>query len=636
MTEGTPKSTIPLVALFSLDVLTAAAFGIAAFALFLARTDSSGLVVVSHTLSVAALALTLVHRYFSGKKPLYWSHFDFWVFLFFAWIALTVATSEIPWISYRGLTVAADGLIGFCLGRLLFFRRLRTFGLTMIALSAAILVTSIAGSGGVGALIAENASYYGRCARTAVFLGAFFLLAQLVLTLRKPANIVFAGWIVVVVAAVALWAINLFLFWLDVAASYRSLIWLHEPALIGHVLRRIVSAFPIFGAGWATLESVFPAYALTPAIILSHQVPSFARLIPEIGTVGALLLIVAWLRVPWFTLRHWSLFPNRRLRMAVLVFLTLVLVLFVRMWTSKEFYERWVWVVAWTVYGTFVSLVAVRDPLRIFYEHEAANASATAGGRRQSLWADIVHSALRPESTPATRESQPLSRFAMFLGLLAIGTFAVAVWIAQCLPYAAAFLVHKGAKKAAEKDAGGIEQIEKALRVFPVYAEGWAALAETLQRQASSNAIELVRLAPRIETACLQATRWNPYEPKHFEQLAFFYQDTNNPTRALETLREGVRNNPNHFVLRLLLARELEKGGSYALATWHLKQALFRVAPQQVELLLKLGELYYARNMRNDAIRYYQYAKQVVPSTPQTAVRLRRLAERLGIEISSR
>jgi tetratricopeptide (TPR) repeat protein len=81
----------------------------------------------------------------------------------------------------------------------------------------------------------------------------------------------------------------------------------------------------------------------------------------------------------------------------------------------------------------------------------------------------------------------------------------------------------------------------------------------------------------------------------------------------------------------MLLVRELEGNGEYAMAIYHVKQALFRIEPSQVELYLRLAELYDFSGMRSAAIRYYQYANQVVNPTPQNTARLRRLRERLKI-----
>ncbi len=137
------------------------------------------------------------------------------------------------------------------------------------------------------------------------------------------------------------------------------------------------------------------------------------------------------------------------------------------------------------------------------------------------------------------------------------------------------------------------------------------------------------RHAHQIEKAYLSAIEANPYRPEYYQQLFYLYREINNLSMALETMKLAVRNNPNDLVSRLLLVRELERTGSLALATWHVKQAVIRIEPGQVELYLRMAELYEQRGMRGKSRRWLQYARQVVPDTPEAQSRLRRLSDRV-------
>src|SRR5690606_17431789 len=125
--------------------------------------------------------------------------------------------------------------------------------------------------------------------------------------------------------------------------------------------------------------------------------------------------------------------------------------------------------------------------------------------------------------------------------------------------------------------------------------------------------LDIYEYGDRIETAYLQAIRLNPYREGLYEGLYYLYHDTNRPEEGLEILKRGVRNNPNAWVLRMLLVRELESFGNLALATYHVKQVLHRAQPDQVQLYVRLAELYDLQGKQANAIQYYKYSMQVVP-----------------------
>ncbi len=206
----------------------------------------------------------------------------------------------------------------------------------------------------------------------------------------------------------------------------------------------------------------------------------------------------------------------------------------------------------------------------------------------------------------------------------------LAVAIIQALPFSANVLV-KQANNASLAPQEKAKLLERAVRVFPLSAEAWAKLSQSYQELASGDSLATLALAPQIEAACRRAIDLNPYQPGYYHQLAYYYADTGSAARSLEVLRAAVANNPNHLVTRLLLVRELERAQSYALASWHLRQAFLRLAPQRAELLVRLAELYELRGMRGDAVRYCQYARQGLSDTSSALLRLRRVAERLGL-----
>jgi tetratricopeptide (TPR) repeat protein len=160
--------------------------------------------------------------------------------------------------------------------------------------------------------------------------------------------------------------------------------------------------------------------------------------------------------------------------------------------------------------------------------------------------------------------------------------------------------------------------LARAIRIFPLDSFTWSSLA-THYESRINQPLDIYDYSGRIEAAFQQAMKLNPY------------RDVNRQGDALDVMKEGVQTNPNQLILRLLLIRELERLGDYPLATYHVKQALLTIAPEETELYLRLAELYEIQGQYTDAKLYYLYARQAVPETPQTTVRLNRLKERLGM-----
>jgi hypothetical protein len=179
-----------------------------------------------------------------------------------------------------------------------------------------------------------------------------------------------------------------------------------------------------------------------------------------------------------------------------------------------------------------------------------------------------------------------------------------------------------------------VRPLERAVWVWSGSGELQLRLAEALQQQvrAAGRTIPDVKTAARIEAAFQAAVKAHPYRHQAHEALYFWYRDANDPARALQAIRAGVRYNPSNLELRLLLVRELERGGSLALATHHLKIAALRtVGSDQGNLMLQLAELFEQRGLRDQARRWWQYAQQGEDLSTQTESRLRRLGERLNL-----
>jgi len=624
------KFTRADVILLFLDIGAALAFGGALALHALERSPFHIESVFAHVLLAFGFVAAVTAHNLLGRRPLYWSHFDFLVAVFFGYLIINSCYySEALAISTPSVLWGLDGLWAFALGRYLFFRRLRLFNLVVLATCFALwaLCEFLLRPGGGTASATPLFLRLEYSQKFAFVIGVVLLLAQPFFLLRKPADFVFGLWGAVILAGITFWGVQTTLDLLEAVrrGTFGAMFW--PQGLLLQTIRRIILAYPVTGTGLGTFGLMVEAYRPVAYGATSPFVSGLLRMGAELGAVGMLLFFAAWLRVPWFVVRHWGLFPNRRLRMGVLIFLSLVLLVVGRLFVADDFLPQWQWTLLWGIFGTFVSLVVVRDPLRIFYEPVALS-SVEQSPRSRSAWVkSTVRSVLRPG---ASDPSAFRPGGTVWLRLAVATVFAVGILFLQSIPYLAHSLAERRGDEALSSLEYGV-RLERAVRMFPVFSDGWAKLAQHYQERASGDSFVLLNLAPTIEGAYTNAIRWNPYEPSYYEQLAFFYSDTNASSKALETLRKGVSNNPNHFVLRMLLVREYERAQSYALATWHLRQALFRISPQQAELFIRLAELYELRGMRMDAVRSCQYARQGLPDSSNALMRLRRVAERLRI-----
>lgn len=615
---------------FLVESLLFAMFFIAMLFLLTLRDPASNWAMVPNVLCNLGLFILVTKHFMERRPPLYWSHFDAVVVVLFAIFIANVYYSEIRVTSWRIGSLYLNAFAAFFFGRMLFYHRVRGFVISLVIALITVYALCYFLNQKLLASAQENdlrlAVQIQQTMRVVSLFGLFWAISLPFLLFKKPSNLLFLLYVAILLTVYAFFVWSR-LNWLFLNRGTGEGIALrHEKYLTLQTALRIIRNYPFFGSGLGTFPVLFEAYKQSPHVPYATGFNSYLYCAVETGIFGLILFLYFLIRFPLHIMRRWKLFPNRRLRMAIFVFFFFLLLVFLQGLFDADMFAPATWFLIWTNVGILVGLVMVRDPLRIF----------DAPFFETRRWGSAAKGA--PGWTAPARRTVGqsakwiLTRNALLLFLIA--ALVVSTTVAQALPYIAAQMARKKETEEVDNPAYG-ERLKRSIDLYPLLPNVWAKLANHYQKKIDRE-LEIYTQSDEIAAAYKNAIKLNPYDPRNYEQLAFLYTDTNNPTAALEVLKEGVMNNPNHFVLRMLLVRELEKQGSLALATYHALQALNRIAPERVELNLRLAELYELRGMRNKAMQYFQYAQQVVPDTPELEARMRRLRARIMVNRNER
>jgi hypothetical protein len=602
------------------DFVAAMLFFVTVFVCALLRSQMAALAALPPVLMAAGLLVLLWRHFSEGRPRIFWGHYDAAVVFLFVYVAANVYYSEIISVTWRAASLYLLAFAGFFFGRLLFYRRLLWYaaGLVITLILAFIWVWMLRQRLMMAAR--PDMFYADRLLVTlhvlAVFL-AFWLVTLPFMIVHRPTNLIALIYVAVLVGGYTFYLIGQlgWLFegtWTAAAVTSR-----HERLQIVHTVADIARHYPLTGGGLGTFPNLFEAYRPSPRVPFGAAFNSYLFLLAEAGLAGLLLYLYPLVMFSVYIIRHWGFFLNRKLRMGVLALLSLTILCLIQGLHDPHMHSVLAWLLLFTAFGTLSSLVNIRDPMRIFPQ-----ASSVAG------------LASRAPADGAERPFKPgLIRRMGFGGTVELAAYAVLVLVvlaAQVAPHVAASQIRRRPQEEATSPSYGL-RLERTVRVFPFLPEAWVRLANYYQDSAKDSNDLVLRLLPKIEEAYQRAIRLDPFEPRTYERLALLYASTNSPMKAREALARGVRANPNDLVLRLMLVRELQKAGSLALATWHMQQALHRIAPAQAELYLQLAELYEQRGLTAVAVRHYQYARQVLPESALSSPQARRLRQRLGL-----
>ncbi len=657
------------------------AFGVSLYVMATLETIVSLWAMVPHILCNAAVVALIIRHRALGRPAMYWNHFDAVVVLLFLYFLANIYYSEIRAISWQTAALYMDSLAAYLMGRMLFYHRVRSYALVLTgallvsvlglyankhqaterqeefrAQAEVMLSTPPAGMAEADASRAADDLYkkaeyqdgvamrYQPIQRAYLLFLCFWGLSLVFLWLEKPASLAFfiyGGGIMALYVFYALGRLAWALGGEDTAvevtlrnAKFESL----RTAL------RIFESYPITGGGLGTFPALFDAYRLTPGAPYGTGFNAFVYCAVETGIIGVLMVLYLSVRLPLHVVRRWKLFPNRRLRFAMMVHLLFFGFFTVQCFFDADMFQPAVWFPVWAITGAFVSLAMVRDPVRVF----DALLPAGRANDPQAINRRVVYSSLGGVfgRTPLAKLPRPripmLKRFGITKLFFTISiTVALIIFSAlEAAPYIGRQfstlvtldrpdLTAEERKRQLGSEEYG-DSLDKAIRVFPLDSHTWSSLASYYESRIIEP-LDIYKFSDDIERSYSTAIKLNPYRPELYEKLYFLYRDINRQGDALDVMKEGVQTNPNQLILRLLLIRELERLGDYPLATYHVKQALLTIAPDETELYLRLAELYEIQGQFTDAKLYYLYARQAVPETPATMARLNRLEERLGM-----
>lgn len=657
------------------------AFGLSLYVIANLETIVSLWAMVPHILcNTAVVALIIRHRSL-GRPAMYWNHFDMVVVLLFLYFLANIYYSEIRAISWQTAALYTDSLAAYLMGRMLFYHRVRAYALVLTGallisvlglyankhqarqlekefhsqaqtmLSAPPVGMSEADAGRASDDLYKKAEYqdsvalrYEPVQRAYILFLCFWALSLAFLWLEKPASLAFLFYGGGTTALYVFYALGRLAWALggeDTAvevtlrnAKFESL----RTAL------RIFESYPITGGGLGTFPALFDAYRLTPGAPYGTGFNAFVYCVVETGIIGVLMVLYLSVRLPLHVVRRWKFFPNRRLRFAMMVHLLFFVFFVIQCFFDADMFHPAVWFPVWAIIGTFVSLAMVRDPVRVF----DALLPAGRANDPQAINRRVVYSSLggvfgRTPLAKLPRPRMPLLKkygITKLLFTVSLTALLLIFSVLEAAPYVGRKLAtlesvdRPDLTTEARKSQLGSEEygdaIKKANRIFPLDSHTWSSMA-THYESRINQPLEIYDYSDRIEDSYARAIKLNPYRPELYEKLYFLYRDINRQGDALDIMKEGVQTNPNQLILRLLLIRELERLGDYPLATYHVKQALLTIAPDETELYLRLAELYEIQGQFTDAKLYYLYARQAVPETATTTARLNRLKERLGM-----
>lgn len=641
------------------------AFALSLIFLATLKTADSAGAVVPHILCNLAGIVLLVRSRMLGRPVMFWSHFDLVIVFLFLYFVGNIYYSEIRGVSWRHAALYLDCLMAYFIGRMLFYHRLRGFAVLLtvglllawgniyvaehgtrkqeIAYRAEVKTLTESESpdrkkidelileADQQKVIADNL----RPVRQVYLLFAVFWGISIVfLWLEKPSYFAFLFYGGVIAGLYIFYLLGYFS-WFFYGTNTATFVEQNSARVESlNTAFRVIKSYPVVGSGLGTYSYLADAYRLTPYGNLQNGFSAYIYLTVETGIVGVMVFLYLLIRFPLHTLRRWQMFFHPRLRFAIVVHLIFIILFAFQSFFDNRFYGPAVWFPFWAVMGSLMSLVMVRDPIRIFDallpegRGMATEEQKFRAGRFTSFGSTFGR-------TPFARLPRPklsvLKRLGfghiLFTGIVTVGVIALTAL--EIAPYAAANIAKLPQDGDASADGYG-ERLAMALKVFPLDSEIYGKIADhydaKIQKQ---GALEIYQYSDAIQSALTKAISLNPYKPIYYEKLYFLYGYINRSSDALEVLQKGVQNNPNNLAIRLLLARELESVGDYLVATHHIKEIVHRIAPETTELYLRLAELYELQGMDNEAKSYYLQARQTVPDTPATRSRLERLGKNL-------
>lgn len=657
------------------------AFALSIYVMATLETVVSAWAMVPNVLGALIVATLVARHRLLGRPAMYWSHLDGVVVLLFLYFLANIYYSEIRAVSWQTAALYLNSLAAYFLGRLMFYHRVRAyvlvltgalvvswFGLYTSSYRAKKMEQSYRAKAqemiDVPPILLDKAEVarqtdelfskadyqagliqrYQPVSRVYLLFICFWGLSLVFLWLEKPTRLAFLVYGGGIAGLYVFYAIGRLAWALGGDNSAEEVLLRTAKFESLRTAVRIFQSYPIMGSGLGTFPSLFDAYRLTTMAKYGTGFSAYLYCAVETGLVGVLPLLYFFLRLPLHTMRRWKLFPNRRLRFAIWVHLLFFGLFALQGFFDADLFQPAVWFPAWACIGTFVSLVLVRDPVRVFElllpaprtrDPQAANRRVILPGSGSGFGRTPL--AKLPRARASILKRLGISQF---IATSVLATLVVAFCALEAVPYVARKLTTPAGADNPETTA---EQLKKelasqefarnlniALKIFPLDSNIWSALASHFEASIAEP-LEIYKYSDRIESAYTEAIAHNPYRPELYEKLYFLYRDINRQGDALDIITKGVETNPNQLILRLLLVRELERLGNYPLATWHIKQALFSVAPHETELYLRLAELYEIQGLYDDAKLYYLYARQIVPPSAQTSQRLDRLKGHLGM-----
>lgn len=551
-----------------------------------------------HILIASAFILVLIVNNLFSSLPFIGNKHDTRVLVVFALLCLNIYYSEMRGLSWQIVAYFFDAICLYYIARLFLCHHLKFFFLFITTFFFLSYIYPYAYS-------SESSSPFSVYGSTKSFMGLFFLYSLL--------SCVFIFWRRITAVHVFLFVmVFLFAFSLvfyRVFSPYFSYLFNTDSySLVQQSVKSfetslfIFKDFPLFGSGLGTYPFAYEAYRSGPPLSLAYVQSSLLVALADLGAIG--LLTFLWMALlllkSSFDVGHKIQHSGIRIWICVFSFAEVIWLCFFLL--SPHTLHPITWLMFFTFHGVLASLVS-----DIEYSRKAIDGAPITSQLTSNYYLSFTNSV----------------KLGLSISLILAGI------VLSCTPS----LTYRAIDKISSEKTT-VDTVKEMVRInarFPFCAEAWDLYAKQLDYLQKYKLTNTKDALSRIKESLTHAKSLSPYTPAYYTRLAQTYNFEQKKPQVLETLSQGVANNPNDSTLRLLFARELALNGNNLGAIDAAKAALFGYYRGKADLHMIVSEYMIRNSATPAASRYLQYSLQHMPDPNINKDKLYNLGSQVGI-----